>query len=126
MKSRDSRVIRCLANACEETGFHLLLANMTRTQHDDEHDHYREDGATSTELDYVTNLSGNRIGASKKYKMNELLDHDLYKERAADSDDEGDFIGNASAPSEHCYHDSVSGLADLPCWVLKTTCLRSR
>lgn len=34
MKGRDTRVIQCLKELCDETGSYLLLANMTKTASD--------------------------------------------------------------------------------------------
>lgn len=107
MKGRDAQIIRCLNQACQETGFYLLLAVMTRTESDPD-DYYGDNGEDIILLDYVTSLDGNCVARSVEVVMNEILGPDPYKGRRADSEDEGEFTGNESAPSEYRYHDSVS------------------
>lgn len=107
MKGRDAQIVRCLKQACHETGFYLLFAVMTKT----ESEGYAYDGDDDEEtlqLDYVTTLDGSYVARSVDTEMGEILGPDPYKDRAADSEDEGEFTGNESAPSEYRYHDSVS------------------
>ncbi|KAG8162497.1 hypothetical protein KVR01_008262 [Diaporthe batatas] len=118
MKGRDAQIIRCLKQACHETGFYLLLALMTMTE--TEPDAYEGDDDEETlQLDYVATLDGSCITRSVDVELSEILGPDPYKDRAADSEDEGDFTGNESAPSEFRYHDSAilivphKGLVDL-------------
>lgn len=107
MKGRDAQLIRCLKQACQETGFYALLAIMTRTE-SCEDEYYGGDDEDSLELDYVTTLDGSYITRSIDVEMSETLGPDPYKNRNADSEDEGEFTGNESMPSQYRYHDSVS------------------
>lgn len=112
MKGRDAQLIRCLKQACQETGFYILLAIMTRTEggEDDYYGGYDED---SLQLDHVTSLDGSYITGSIDVEMKEILGPDPYKDRTADSEDEGEFTGNESMPSQYRYHDSVSAFGSI-------------
>lgn len=107
MKGRDAQRIRCLKQACEEAGFYILLAIMTKTE-SCEDEYYGGGDEDSLELDYVTTLDGSYITRSLDVEMSEILGPDPYKDRGADSEDEGEFTGNESMPSQYRYHDSVS------------------
>lgn len=107
MKGRDAQLIRCLKQACQEAGFYILLAIMTRTE-GGEDDYYGGGDEDSLELDHVTSLDGSFITRSVDVEMKEILGPDPYKNRRADSEDEGEFTGNESMPSQYRYHDSVS------------------
>lgn len=107
MKGRDAQRIRCLQQACQEAGFFIFLATMTRTEgYEDEY--YGGDDEDSLQLDYVTNLDGSKITESVDVDIKEILGPDPYKNRNPDSEDEGEFTGNESMPSQYRYHDSVS------------------
>ncbi|KAG6360927.1 hypothetical protein INS49_011995 [Diaporthe citri] len=106
MKGRDAQRIRCLKQACQEAGFYILLAIMTRTE-GCEDDYYGGDDEDSLELDHVTSLDGSFITRSVDVEMKEILGPDPYKDRRADSEDEGEFTGNESMPSQYRYHDSA-------------------
>lgn len=107
MKGRDAQLVRCLKQACQETGFYVLLAIMTRTESCVD-EYYGGDDEDSLELDYVTTLDGSYITRSIDVEMSEILGPDPYKNRNADSEDEGEFTGNESMSSQYRYHDSVS------------------
>lgn len=107
MKGRDAQRIRCLKQACQETGFYIFLATMTRTE-GCEDEYYGGGDEDSLQLDYVTSLDGSKITASVDVNVKEILGPDPYKNRDPDSEDEGAFTGNESMPSQYRYHDSVS------------------
>lgn len=107
MKGRDAQLVRCLKQACEETGFYVLLSIMTRTE-SGEDEYYGGEEEDTLQLDCVKSLDGNHIAKSIDVEMREILGPDPYKNRNADSEDEGEFTGNESMPSEYRYHDSVS------------------
>lgn len=106
MKGRDAQISRCLKQACQETGFYLL-ALMTRTESADDDD-YGDGVEITLQLDYVANLEGDYITRYVDAEMSEILGPNPYEDRSADSEDEGEFTGNESAPSEYRHHDSVS------------------
>lgn len=114
-KGRDAQLIRCLKQACQEAGFYIFLAIMTKTE-GCEDDYYGagadiDYGAHDEdrhELDQITSLDGSLIAESVDVEMSEILGPDPYKSRAPDSEDEDNFTGNESMPSQYRYHDSVS------------------
>jgi len=108
MKGNDAQIVRCLRQACPETGHHLLLATMTRIEHLYEDDSELGLNENSLKLDHVANLEGNFIAGSVNVDMKDILGPDPYEDRGADSEDEGGFTGNERMPSEYRYHDSVS------------------
>lgn len=108
MKGRDAQLIRCLDQACQQTGFYIFLALMTKTEGCEDDDYYGGYDEDSLQLDHVTSLDGSHITGSVDVEMSEILGPDPYKGRAADSEDEGEFTGNESMPSQYRYHDSVS------------------
>lgn len=108
MKGRDAQLIRCLDQACQETGFYVFLAIMTKTEGCEDDFYYGGGDEDSLELDHVTSIDGSHITGSVDVEMSEILGPDPYKGRAADSEDEGEFTGNESMPSQYRYHDSVS------------------
>ncbi|POS71299.1 2OG-Fe(II)oxygenase [Diaporthe helianthi] len=118
MKGRDAQISRCLQHVCQESGFHLLLAVMTRTKSEYEED-YGEGDEEYLQLDYVTDVGGKLIAKNINVEIDQILGPNPYKNRDADSEDEGEFTGNESAPSEFRYHDSAllimptRGLIDL-------------
>lgn len=106
MKGRDAQLTRCLQQACQETGLYVLLATMTKTESCEDEDYGYDEN--SLQLDQVTSLDGSYITRSVGVEMSEILGPDPYKDRSADSEDEGEFTGNESMPSQYRYHDSVS------------------
>lgn len=108
MKGRDAQLIRCLDQACQATGFYIFLAIMTKTEGGEDDDYYGGNDEDSLQLDHVTALDGSYIAGSVDVETSEILGPDPYKGRAADSEDEGEFTGNESMPSQYRYHDSVS------------------
>jgi len=52
-----------------------------------------------------------RIDLSFDVEEDHIISRDLWEDRAADSEEEGDFTGNESMPSKARYHDTVCLLA---------------
>lgn len=106
MKGRDAQLVRCLKQACQEAGFYVFLAILTKTEGCEDEDYGFDEN--SLQLDQVTSLDGSYITRSVGAETREILGPDPYKDRSADSEDEGEFTGNESMPSQYRYHDSVS------------------
>ncbi|KAJ4354890.1 hypothetical protein N0V95_003424 [Ascochyta clinopodiicola] len=110
LKGQDAARGRYLDNLCAKTGFYWLLTRMTKQQQEED-DYYSnsEDEEMATTFGKTMLPSGryvyiglNQVDESKILKGEE----DLY-DRDPDSEDEGEYTGNESAPSKLRYHSSV-------------------
>ncbi|ORY68927.1 uncharacterized protein BCR38DRAFT_482401 [Pseudomassariella vexata] len=113
LKGRDGAVCRSLANLSLQNGFFLLLANLANTKKEED-DYYGcsyEDDASLT-LDTVRACDGRELELASGIHvgLEDILGANPYKDRSADSEDEGDFTGNESAPATLRYHDAVAVL----------------
>ncbi|EON98361.1 putative 2og-fe oxygenase superfamily protein [Phaeoacremonium minimum UCRPA7] len=106
LKGRDHAVCHSLKEISAACDLHLALAHMTRTE-DDPDDYYGTgDGEVSVTLDTIYSCEGLQIGSSHDVDEAEILGS-IFKDREPDSEDEGEFTGNESAPSSFRYHDTV-------------------
>ncbi|KAL1874849.1 hypothetical protein Daus18300_003390 [Diaporthe australafricana] len=72
MKGRDAQISRCLKQACQETGFYLLLAIMTMRESEDD-EGYGNEVEKLLQLDHVATLEGNYLTRYANAEMNEIL-----------------------------------------------------
>ncbi|KAL0937520.1 2OG-Fe(II) oxygenase [Colletotrichum truncatum] len=111
MKGRDKALCQAVHDVGSRSGVFLLFAHLTRTTGDGEEDIYGRYGAEEEEettlLDSVYTLDGKLVASAVSVDDEEMLVPDLYKDRSPDSSEEGEFVGNESAPSSYRYHDSV-------------------
>lgn len=114
LKGRDRPLVKSLQDSCSEHGYYLFLAKITKSvTHDEDGNEVNEDEDESTgiRLDTVVSCDGTNISSFIYIVEEEILGTSPYGGgRSADSEDEGEFTGNASQPTEHRYHNSVSSL----------------
>ncbi|KAI1074912.1 hypothetical protein F5B20DRAFT_561598 [Whalleya microplaca] len=104
LKGRDQIVCQNLQELSSEEDFVILLASMDRTKAEEEG--YYDDSEDSTELHRVITCDGCVVYNSMEVEVKEILGADPW-DRDADSEDEGEFTGNAAVPATYRYHDTV-------------------
>jgi len=106
VKGRDRAICSSLQAACAEAGFYLFLAQMTHSQDDDEYEEGYGD-SPDTVLDCVYSCDGKQVASDVSVDDKSHLNADRFRDRAADSESEGEFTGNEGAPARFRYHDTV-------------------
>ncbi|KUI65191.1 hypothetical protein VM1G_00844 [Cytospora mali] len=105
LKGRDRAVFDVLQQLSSEAGFYLLLGNVTKREYDfDDGDMEEEEGIS---LDYLCAPDGKKIASDLDMSQKDIIGSDPYRNRSADSEDEGEFTGNESTPTLFKYHNSV-------------------
>lgn len=105
LKGRDRAVFQVLQHVSLETGIYLFLSNVTKTESDGDGWYNDEPGIT---LDHLCCPEGRRIAGLLDMSKEDIIGPGPYFNRSPDSVDPAEFTGNASAPAERRYHDSVS------------------
>ncbi|KAH7068099.1 hypothetical protein BKA63DRAFT_106173 [Paraphoma chrysanthemicola] len=110
LKGQDAAKCRYLEQLCSKHGVYWYLAQMTKEEEDD----YYSDGDGENNgifLKTPTMPSGALINLGLKVANEKdiLADmDDLYGDRNADSEDEGEYTGNENMPSSFRYHNTVA------------------
>ncbi|KAI0448745.1 hypothetical protein F5B21DRAFT_496537, partial [Xylaria acuta] len=118
LKGRDRAVGQTLQGACTRNGWYLFLCNATKSRSDADY-HYGgyegygyysddEDEGPSLAIDAVTTCGGQIFASNVELDERDVLGHDPWSERDADSESEGEETGNEGAPVEYRYHDSAA------------------
>lgn len=106
LKGRDTFVGRYLQNVCSDNGYYYFFANMTASKSAaEEYDMSAEDDEIC--LKNVVAPDGMELASTIKIEEDAILSEDPF-DRGCDSEDEEEYTGNASIPSTHRYHDTVS------------------
>ncbi|ROW04644.1 hypothetical protein VPNG_07420 [Cytospora leucostoma] len=105
LKGRDRAVFEVLQQLCSESGFYLLLGNVTKKKY--EFDYGFNEEKPGIFLEYLCTLDGKRIATDLLMTKNDIIGSDPYRHRSADSEDEGELTGNESTPNLYRYHDSA-------------------
>ncbi|KAI0402892.1 hypothetical protein F4802DRAFT_574226 [Xylaria palmicola] len=107
LKGRDRAVCEILHKLCSRHGFFLLLAHLTRT-YSSYPDQYGEDESeTVLSLDVINRPNGSRIARQISFNEDQLL-NDPYDERAEDSFEASEHLGNEESPEIFKYYDSAA------------------
>lgn len=109
LKGPDAAKARYVESLCMKHGVFWFLGRMTKeTSEDDDFDCIDEDERLS--LDCFVTLAGKKLVVDiVDVSEDQILADadDLYAERGADSENEGEFTGNESMPSTFRYRDTV-------------------
>jgi hypothetical protein len=108
LKGQDAAKCRYMEALCAQNGFYWFMARMTKTTSVESEDYGNDDEDNFT-IGRTVIPSGSeiRLGLYSFDKENILADVD-YDNRDPDSENEGEWTGNASIPSEFRYHDTVT------------------
>ncbi|KAH7117235.1 hypothetical protein B0J13DRAFT_203422 [Dactylonectria estremocensis] len=110
MKGRDRAVCSSLQNICSAAGFYLMFAHMTHEETEEGAGSYGysdDDEEGSTTLDTVYAPDGSDVASGVSVELANILGYSI-KDKDPDSEEEGDFTGNESAPSKFRYHKTVA------------------
>ncbi|KAF9879475.1 hypothetical protein CkaCkLH20_03018 [Colletotrichum karsti] len=115
MKGRDKAVCQALQDVASQSGVFLLFAHQTHTQGEDADDYGYggyddEEDVAGTSLDAIFTPEGKQIATHIIVDDDENLVPNFFKERAPDSEEEGEFTGNEGAANTYRYHDTVAVL----------------
>ncbi|KZM18478.1 uncharacterized protein EKO05_0007675 [Ascochyta rabiei] len=110
LKGQDAARGQYLDNICTRNGFYWLLTRMTK-ELQDEDDYYSNDEDEEGIITFgKTMLPSGRyvyIGVNQVDGTKILTEEKVLYDRDPDSEEEGEYTGNESAPSILRYHDSV-------------------
>ncbi|XDG02263.1 hypothetical protein ABKA04_001878 [Annulohypoxylon sp. FPYF3050] len=126
LKSRDHRVCQALYELGLEYGFTVFLAQLNRTDTEEEWDEYG-DGDVEIDLGYVKTCDGQEICWRMEVEEREILGK--IWDREADSEDEAEFTGNAIGQAlDHRPddHRQTTSLFDLLEGVVKHSSINSK
>jgi hypothetical protein len=108
LKGQDAAKCRYLEALCARNGFYWFLARMTKTTSGESEDYGTDDeGAFTIGRTVIPSGTEMRLGLYSFDKENILTDVD-YDNRDSDSENEGEWTGNASMPSEFRCRDTVA------------------
>ncbi|KAM5348797.1 hypothetical protein ACJ41O_008620 [Fusarium nematophilum] len=107
MKGRDRAVCSSLQNVCSATGFYLMFAHMTHEETPEDEYGYGDNEDPSTTLDTVYAPDGREVASDVDVELENILGYSI-KDKDPDSEEEGEFTGNESAPSKFRYHNTVA------------------
>jgi hypothetical protein len=113
LKGRDQAVGQYLHNVCSEAGFYVFLANLTASMQDDDGYYDADEDNNYTRLETVFTTGGHMLAFDVDIKKSEILNQDPF-DGSPDSEDEGEFTGNESAPAAYRYHHTVSFVRHQP------------
>ncbi|KAH8668890.1 hypothetical protein BX600DRAFT_435403 [Xylariales sp. PMI_506] len=105
LKGTDAAVCHALEGVCQDFGLFVFLALTTKEEAPD--DDYDDGEADTMVLNVVKLLDGTEIASSIDFDEEDILDSNFFRNRAPDSEDEGSFTGNESAPSKFRYHSAA-------------------
>lgn len=105
LKGRDRAVFEVLQQLCSEGGLYLFLGNVTKSEYDYAWDDLSEE--SDVFLNLLCTPGGRKVASDVDISKEDIIGSDPYLGRSADSEDEGEFVGNESAPTQLRYHDSV-------------------
>ncbi|ROV99032.1 hypothetical protein VMCG_06678 [Cytospora schulzeri] len=105
LKGRDRAVLEVVQQLCSESGLYLLLGNVTKRKYDQTYGDIEEEPDVFLEL--LCTPEGKRVASDLDMSKQDIIGSDPYRDRSADSEDEGEFVGNESAPTQWRYHDSA-------------------
>jgi len=106
LKGEDAAKGRMLEKLCAKNGAYWFLARMTFEQREDDYESYPE-----YTIDKHKTPAGDSIAlAMRDAEEEQILVADFenyYNRKAADSEDEDEYTGNAHTPVAYRYHDTV-------------------
>ncbi|KAF4987490.1 hypothetical protein FDECE_15410 [Fusarium decemcellulare] len=106
MKGRDRALCHSLQSVCSDAGFYLMFAHLTHSTTEDLYG-YSDDGEEDdTTLESVYDINGNQVASNVSVELEETIGYDISDEHP-DSEEEGEYTGNESAPSQFRYHTTV-------------------
>lgn len=105
LKGPDAAKAHYLDHLCAQNGFYWFLGMMTKTE---QQECEGGDNIIEYSLDHIVTPTGVKIGDTMSIEEEEILASDLYNEdRAADSEEEEEFTGNAAICPSYRYHNTV-------------------
>ncbi|KAF2178652.1 hypothetical protein K469DRAFT_675665 [Zopfia rhizophila CBS 207.26] len=102
LKGHDAAKARYLQHLCPKNGVYWFLGRMTKETEDDYGDEIE-----MLSLDHIVTPGGEGIELDLDMSRDGILAEDLYEDRSADSEDEGEYTGNEGMNSTYRYHDTV-------------------
>ncbi|KAI0544998.1 hypothetical protein F4679DRAFT_600038 [Xylaria curta] len=107
LKGRDYAVCQSLYKLCSQNGFYLLLSHMTKVNSKDP-DGYEEQDEVEMTLDIINGPNGDTLAERIVFNEGQLIKDPYYGNRAEDSFEESEHLGNEESPEIYRYHDSAA------------------
>ncbi|KAI0856957.1 hypothetical protein F4860DRAFT_528715 [Xylaria cubensis] len=107
MKGRDRAVCQSLYKLCSQNGFYLLLSHMTKAKTKDPGG-YEEDDEVEMVLDVINGPNGDTLAECIVFDEEQLIKDPYYGDRAEDSFEESEDLGNEASTEIYKYHDSAA------------------
>ena len=105
LKGSDAAKGQICQQLCPKNDFYLFLGRITK---DEANDEYGDEEEVDYSLNNIVTTAGTPIRMDITLEKSDILAPDNYYEyRDADSEDEGEYTGNASMPARYRYHDTV-------------------
>jgi hypothetical protein len=110
LKGHDVAKGKYVEHLCPKNGFHWFLGRLTKEEASEDYDDGMDGELGTFSLNHIVTSTGTSLGMKLEVNMESHLLADLdnlYEDRDADSEDEGEFTGNESMPASYRYHDAV-------------------